>query len=244
MKAFSFSHLLTLLLTMLVCLSALHSGKALGQEPQTETQRIVVADRQLESQAATAWGIPGTLFVRSLRWSDNSISRIPVMWISQVIRLEISFFQDFNGNQSHTGAPLGPQILELRLVEDDKVFYGNQPESREEFVAHAQSSCKPDELAGRLQLGEWAESWGWGRQQNAMGTLFNLGISPTTSASNAINAVIAARPLSVAALVVCTKFDGLEVARSAQTEPVAPVLKAAATNEPGCSLGHLGSKLH
>lgn len=235
MKAFSLSHRLTLLLalpltrplTLIGWLSVLEAGIALGQEPQSAAQRIVVADRQLETQAASAWGLQGTLFFRSLRWSDNSASRIPVMWISQPRRLEISFFDDFNGNQPPAGAPLGPQIIQLRLADEDKVFNGIAKASRDELLARAQSVCNPEEIAGSLQLGEWADSWGWGREQTVMGYLQHLG-SP--SSLSAPDTVIPAKPLHAAAFLVCAKFDGMETARSSQKEQVVPTLKSSDDN--------------
>ncbi len=233
MKAFSFSHLLTLLLALplpvMARLSVLEAESALGQEPQAALDRIVIADRQLETQAASAWGLQGTLFFRSLRWSDNSRSRIPVMWISQPPRLEISFFQDFNVEQSRPGASLEPQIVQLRLADDNKAFYRIGNQSRLELLDRAQSMCNPDEIAGRLQLGEWADSWGWGREQTVMGKLLNLG---SRSKLGIPDAIIPANPLPAAAFLVCTKIDGMEIARSNSKEHVAPTLKNEAATEP------------
>ena len=203
-------------------LSVLEAESALGQEPQTAVQRIAVADRQLETQAASAWGLQGTLFFRSLRWSDNSRSRIPVMWISQAPRLEITFFEDFNVEQYRPAPPHEPQIIQLRLPDKDKVFHGAAKETREELFARAQSACQPDELAGRLQLGEWAESWAWGREQTAMGVLLGPGPAPSARTNDAL---IAAEPLAIAALLVCTKLDGLDIARSNPKEHVVTKVK-------------------
>lgn len=210
MKACSFSHLLTLLgWTM-----SLPLAKAAAPEPPSEVQHVVVAHRLLETEAASAWGIPGTLFSRRLRWTDGSESKTPVIWVSAAQHLEMTFFEDFNRDplpilplaltrptdEEEHSPPEQGLLIRFRLVGADKS--PDLPMEPREMALFGQAifQCDPGELRGRLQLGEWAESWSWGRDETAMGP---LKIDSSASSTNA-------KPLATAALRVCATMEAIQ----------------------------------